>query len=301
MTETTRSRFPFSIKRWPVRWRLAGVSAGLTLLILVIFALVVGQLATDRVKDDFHDEVVSVASQLRNQLEVEGSLTENPTNREVFNLVLTGNAAVRIVDSTGAIHPMTPPNTPDLGPPVEAVHQVGSFEVASLPLQTNAISPPLYLQYGRSRDSLQDTLNKLWLFLAFGVVGGTVLAALAGLAVAGRAMRPISSLTTAARGIATTRDPSRRIPMPESDDEVAELAKTLDLMLRELDAARDETQQMIQAQRDFVADASHELRTPLTSILANLELLEASFAQRGADTDEEEIVAGALGSSRRMR
>ena len=89
--------------------------------------------------------------------------------------------------------------------------------------------------------------------------------------------------------------------MPESDDEVAELARTLDQMLRELDAARSETEQMIQAQRDFVADASHELRTPLTSILANLELLEASFAERGADPDEEEIVAGALGSSRRMR
>ena len=34
---------------------------------------------------------------------------------------------------------------------------------------------------------------------------------------------------------------------------------------------------------------------------ANLELLEASFAARGADAEEEEIVAGALGSSRRMR
>ncbi len=94
-------------------------------------------------------------------------------------------------------------------------------------------------------------------------------------------MRPISSLTAAAREIATTRDPSRRIPMPETDDEVAELARTLEQMLRELDAARSETQQMIQAQRDFVADASHELRTPLTSILANLELLEASLAARG--------------------
>jgi signal transduction histidine kinase len=90
--------------------------------------------------------------------------------------------------------------------------------------------------------------------------------------------------------------------MPESEDEVAELAQTLDQMLRELDAARSETQQMIQAQRDFVADASHELRTPLTSILANLELLEASLAARAdADTEDQEIVAGALGSSRRMR
>jgi signal transduction histidine kinase len=114
-------------------------------------------------------------------------------------------------------------------------------------------------------------------------------------------MRPISSLTVAAREIATTRDPSRRLPMPETDDEVAELARTLDDMLRELDAARAETQQMIQAQREFVADASHELRTPLTSILANLELLEARFDRRGSDGEEAEIVAGAHGSSRRMR
>ena len=57
----------------------------------------------------------------------------------------------------------------------------------------------------------------------------------------------------------------------------------------------------MQAQRDFVADASHELRTPLTSILANLELLEARLDEGAADPEAEEIVAGALGSSRRMR
>ena len=36
----------------------------------------------------------------------------------------------------------------------------------------------------------------------------------------------------------------------------------------------------MQKQREFVADASHELRTPLTSVLANLELLQASLRQR---------------------
>ena len=124
----------------------------------------------------------------------------------------------------------------------------------------------------------------------------------AAIAIGMRAMRPISSLTSAAREIATTRDPSRRIPMPDADDEVAELARTLDQMLRELDAARGETEQMIQAQRDFVADASHELRTPLTSVLANLELLEERLASSSrADSEDREIVAGALGSSRRMR
>ena len=91
------------------------------------------------------------------------------------------------------------------------------------------------------------------------------------------------------------------MPQPDTDDEVAELARTLDEMLRELDAARGEIEQMVIAQREFVADASHELRTPLTSILANLELLQERLAAGGGDTDDAEMVSSALRSSRRMR
>ena len=121
------------------------------------------------------------------------------------------------------------------------------------------------------------------------------------MAVASRAMRPIADLTgTAARRSPRTRDPSLRIPEPESDDEVAELARTLDEMLRELDAARVETETTIQRQREFVADASHELRTPLTSILANLELLEAVAAPTRDDEDELAATRSALRSSKRM-
>ena len=70
-------------------------------------------------------------------------------------------------------------------------------------------------------------------------------------------------------------------------------------MLRELDAARTETEETIKRQREFVADASHELRTPLTSILANLELLEDALVG-GADEDDVPAVASALRSSKRM-
>ena len=52
-------------------------------------------------------------------------------------------------------------------------------------------------------------------------------------------------------------------------------------MLRSLDAARAEREEAMQKQREFVADASHELRTPLTSVLANLELLQASLGAPG--------------------
>jgi two-component system OmpR family sensor kinase len=291
-------RSPF--RRWPVRWRLAGVSAALTLVILVVFALVVGQLATNRIKDDFHQELLSVGNQVRASFQLQDA---------DVNSVLSGDAAVRFIDGQGNVvrssttgEPMQTVDAPDFGPPIPGVTRVGNFDVYATPINPNSvIGQIVWVQYARSRSSLDETVKRLWFFLLGGVLGGTLLAALAGLAVASRAMRPIAGLTRVAREIAVTRDTSLRLPMPETEDEVAELAKTLDQMLRELDAARNERESMIQAQRDFVADASHELRTPLTSILANLELLEASFAARGADSDEEEIVAGALGSSRRMR
>jgi signal transduction histidine kinase len=129
------------------------------------------------------------------------------------------------------------------------------------------------------------------------VLGGTLLALLAGLAVADRAMRPIKGLTGLARQIASTRDPSRRIPAPPTDDEVGELARTMDGMLQALDEARSEREQALDRQREFVADASHELRTPLTSIQANLELLQA---EAGGSEDDRTAVDSALSSTRRM-
>ncbi len=112
-------------------------------------------------------------------------------------------------------------------------------------------------------------------------------------------MRPISALTATARQIAATGDPSSHMPDPQVEDEVGELAQTLEQMLRSLDAARTEREAAMKKQREFVADASHELRTPLTSVLANLELLQASL-QEPRHSDDRAMVDSALRSSRRM-
>jgi signal transduction histidine kinase len=109
-------------------------------------------------------------------------------------------------------------------------------------------------------------------------------------------MLPVARMTSAARDIQRTRDPSKTIPQPAADDEVAELARTLQAMLDSLEAAQEETEGALQRQREFVADASHELRTPLTSILANLELLTDVL-----DGERGEAASSALRSSQRMR
>src|SRR5215211_3397323 len=283
--------------RWPVTWRLAAVSATLTLLILVGFALVVGRLFSDRLTGEYYEELRSAAGELAFEIQLSGhGVTESPDLEEV---AMADRAAIRVVTDSGQPLAQTP-NSPDLGPPHPGMENVGPFQVATVPVATNQLGlPAVYVQYARDHSDLQATIDRLWLFLAAGVLAGTMLAAFAGVVVARRAMRPISSLTAAAREIASTRDPSRRVPRPAAQDEVGELAVTLDQMLRSLDAARTEREQAMQAQRDFVADASHELRTPLTSTLANLELLHASLDEQGSDEDRA-ATSSALRSSRRM-
>ena len=290
-------------KRWPVRWRLAAVSAVLTFLILVIFALVVGRLTSSRLHTDFNDDLSRYATQLGQQARfgynVYSGQQRIDFTHALRDMTLPPNTELRVVDKSGGV--LAPVGAAGLGPPTSGVHQAGSVAVASAPIAATVGSQrPLYVQYARPTANLDSTINRLWLFLALGVLGGTALAALAGIAIAGRAMRPIASLTATAQSIATTRDPSQRIPEPERDDEVGELARTLDQMLRQLDAARSETEQMMQLQREFVADASHELRTPLTSILANLELLQERLASEPGTDDEQEAVGSALRSSKRM-
>lgn len=285
----------------PVRWRLALASAGLTLAILIVFSVAVGRLTEDRLRSDFRKEVRTAASELAVQVHVSSSPGLGPVVRSprLDEYSMPEKAVIRIVTQRGEVLSETE-NAPDLGRPQPGLSSVGELRVATVPVLTNAFGvTAAYVQYGLDSGSLDATVGRLWLFLALGVLGATALAMLAGLAVADRAMRPISELTATARRIAETRDPSLRIPEPEASDEVAELARTLDEMLRSLDAARAETQQAMQRQREFVADASHELRTPLTSILANLELLQESLQRAGLDEDGE-MVDSALRSSKRM-
>ena len=305
--------------RLPIRLKLALVSAGLTFAILALFAVAVGALTERRLLSSFDVDLSNTADDLQEQLRIVGT-PDGPRLVRAGRLRadLAGGAVIRVVDRAGGRLDDAGTRAPDFGPPVEDPRNIGDYRVVSRALFADSLDPggtfdlpsnPIdgavaYVQYAKPRRTFDSTTSRLELFLALGVLGGTGLAFLAGFAVAKRAMRPIADLTRAAREVARTRDPARTLPHPEADDEVAELARTLDEMLQQLDAARGETQSALDRQRDFVADASHELRTPLTSILANLELLEEELARLDAPIDREaasEIAGSALRSSRRMR
>jgi two-component system, OmpR family, sensor kinase len=291
-------------KRLPIRWRLAGGSAALTLVILCGFAAIVGVLTTRQIREDFRNEVSSSADRLEKEAQLRpvfgnnGRFTVRPV-RDTIDLddfAASQNAAIRVVTQDDLVGFQTA-NAPDFGVPYPRTVEAGGWRIENRPVEVVGIGDgTLFLQYARRTSEIQDTTNRVKVFLAFGVLGGALLALLAGLATARRAMEPIAELTEAARKIERTRDPSQKIPHPEAEDEVAELARTLDAMLAALDESRAETEGALARQREFVADASHELRTPLTSVLANLELLEEELTG-----EQREAAASALRSSRRMR
>jgi two-component system, OmpR family, sensor kinase len=288
-------------RNWPVRWRLAAVSAGLTLGILVLFGAIVGNLAAQRVRDDFNREMKGAVATLASQVQIVDTITNTLIVREpdLGDFVSPNDASARIYDARGQQLDASP-NAAELGAPVPGIHEMGEMRVVTVVLrsrQSGRIAG--YVQYGRNEAHIDSTIDRLWLFIAAGVLGATLLASLAGVAIARRAMRPISSLTATARTIADTGDPSSHMPQPRADDEVGELARTLEQMLRSLDAARAEREAALKRQREFVADASHELRTPLTSILANLELLQTALRD-SSQGEERAMVDSALRSSSRM-
>jgi two-component system, OmpR family, sensor kinase len=242
-----------------------------------------------------HEAATNLAAHAQVGESPEGIVVQSP---HLNDFALPNGAVVRIFDTAGVIHEQTR-HAPHLGLPRPGVVHVGNLRVISATIVSPSGTVVGYVQYARSEVHIDSTIERLWLFIAAGVLGGVLLASLAGLAIANHAMRPIASLTATASEIASTRDPSRHMPQPGVDDEVGELAQTLEQMLRSLDAARAEREQAMQKQREFVADASHELRTPLTSVIANLELLQASLPDP-AGSEEQEMLGSALRSSRRM-
>ena len=139
----------------------------------------------------------------------------------------------------------------------------------------NGIPLPVLIDRAQ-RELRQEALRQLWTrsLIALAIMAVVVF----GLSwlVAGRMLRPLHAITSAARRLSGSTL-HERINLHGPRDELKELADTFDSMLGRLDTA-------FTAQREFVANASHELRTPLTIIRT-----EVDVALSDPDVSPEEL------------
>lgn len=139
--------------------------------------------------------------------------------------------------------------------------RIGATErAAELPPQ---VQQELRVQFQRDRDHVLGAMLTASL-VSLGVIG--VIAAGLGWLMAGRVMRPLQQITATARRVAD-RNLHERIALTGPNDEIKDLADSIDAMLERLDRS-------FEGQRRFVANASHELRTPLT---LNRTLIEVAL------------------------
>jgi signal transduction histidine kinase len=280
----------------------------LTLVILAGFAGAADLLIERQVSNQFVAKMNYKSTLLPRALQAQVVGGEVACIGDLYDFAAADNAQIRLFSPTGRLlcsqqtksDGVTPLNKPAFTPPLRpATYHEHGYRVNVQPLSWRTGRHERghgWLVYGQPLSSTSGLISNVRLFLSLGVVGGAILALLAGLYVARRAMLPITELTDAAREIELTRDPTLRIPQPEADDEISELARTLEGMLGALNAARTESETALARQREFVADASHELRTPLTAVLANLELLADEL-----DGEQADSAKSALRSTRRMR
>jgi signal transduction histidine kinase len=166
--------------------------------------------------------------------------------------------------------------------PYTAVQRAGRNDVISVPLaavqKLNDLAGPTPAEQAKLYNEAQVQVNydkqQLLLLSAIALGGIAVLSAAIGWLIAGRVLRPLSTITAAAKRISAT-SLHERLALHGPDDELKELADTLDSLLARLQASFD-------AQQRFTANASHELRTPLTRERTLLQVTLADPAATAA-------------------
>jgi signal transduction histidine kinase len=160
-------------------------------------------------------------------------------------------------------------------------HRTGPGITGSNPAGTIEQATRQLLDAGDTQIAFDRQVLLIASAIALGIFA--VVATVIGWLLAGRVLHPLSTITAAARRISAS-SLHERLALHGPDDELKELADTLDGLFARLEASFD-------AQRRFAANASHELRTPLTR---ERTLLQVTLADPDATIDTWQAVSREL-------
>jgi signal transduction histidine kinase len=137
--------------------------------------------------------------------------------------------------------------------------------------------------------------RSLWL-LALPAVALITLAAWAVWRITDRLLSPVDCIRATLCSI-NSNNLSSRVPVPPGNDEIVQLARTINGTLDRLEKAKECSERALAQLSRFTSDASHELRTPL----AGLRILVEEAQLHPCDTELPQLLDEALSDIDRLQ
>lgn len=232
-----------------IRFRLTAWYAAILTMGLALFGGLIWLSLRNRLLDEIDQDLAGRASRFETYFRAEAA---NPDELNEFCQALPPLSYINVRGSRGFTYryPAESPGSPDV--------------LRSIRRRFIMNGEPVDLEVGTSILGVQLTLillKSLLLSLSPLVI---LIACAGGWWLSGRALKPVKDITAAALNI-SIENLSRRLPVPATGDELADLTEVLNTMLGRLESA-------VKTLSQFVADASHEFRTPLAVIKTTAEL-----------------------------
>ena len=168
---------------------------------------------------------------------------------------------------TGPVGPVVTNLSPDMAATLTGVN--AKLPMVTVPFRRGEQEDLFYLQVALRDPGLESLFGPFFDLAVVGVPVGVAAAMLAAWIIAGRALRPLDRLASAARAVSPTRLGERFDPA-SSDKEFLGLAEELNSALTRIEAG-------YRSQDQFLSNVAHELKTPLAVLLT-----EAQVARLGA-------------------
>ncbi|MCK8467847.1 HAMP domain-containing histidine kinase [Microbacterium sp. KSW4-16] len=232
--------------------------------VVVAVALLIGSFSFYGVlRSSMHENTVRAAEQRLEQL---SDRTGGPGGRGIDAL---DDEILQLIGPDGSVRAASEDAREKLGStplPIDDDPQTTTVDGDPVLVVSEELDDDRTLVLAVAIDDDAETLATVATLLAIAVPLLLLLVAVTTWLVVGRALRPVQRIREEVDGITAERL-HQRVPVPETADEIAALATTMNGMLDRLDAAAT-------AQRRFVSDASHELRSPLATIRQHAELAQ---------------------------
>ncbi|GGS39828.1 sensor histidine kinase [Deinococcus knuensis] len=240
-----------------LRWRLTLSYAALLALTL----LTAGFLSYQGIRQTLHanlDTALKAAAITAAHVEARPDIEPTPDAAEVLDMINNQNPIrITIFNADGRVRDRGPSRvgfTPKEGAQTSQHERVFMHPI-----------PGGWVQASQSDAELIASLRRTRWQHALLLPGVLIVSMLIGYSLANRALRPIDQVSAVAARIARSGQPGERVPVVPGTDELAQLTRTINDMLAQLDI-------QLAHERLFAHASAHELRTPISVIRAAASL-----------------------------